>query len=592
MGLVGNRGIQKPVTQPFHVDRLEADILIIGAGGAGLLAALHAHEIGKRLKIVIAVKGLLGQSGCTRMVQGGYNAVLNPNDSLEKHFGDTIRGGGYINDQELAWTLVEEAPKRIVELENRIGCVFDRNADGTIHQKAFAGQSFDRTVHKGDLTGIEIMSNLRDYILEEDILVLQETRGLDLFGEDGRISGALLLNIRTGRLIAVQARATLVATGGGATMYRISSPSLEKAGDGMAMALRAGATFVDMEMLQFHPTGLLVGDSIATGGLLEEGLRGAGARLYNGLGERYMERYDPHKLERATRDVISRSSYLEIMAGRGTPSGGVYIDLSHLDHEVVMRSFPGMIERCHDYGFDLVHDRVEVSPSAHYQMGGVAIDVDCRTNLQCLFVAGEDAGGVHGANRLGGNGVADSIVYGGRAGDSMADFVAGRSLPATSDSRIRELAEKWTRPLQISEGENVFELRRELENLMWEKVGIVRNGPDLEKAVFELRELQARARNVRARGPAASNPEWNEAMDLTNLCLVGQMVAHSANIRAESRGAHYRQDYPEADAAWLINIFLSGPPENMRFSSKPVEFTRLAPPELGEVTHVHDIRHH
>src|SRR5207248_1316116 len=290
-------------------------------------------------------------------------------------------------------------------------------------------QSFDRTVHKGDLTGIEIMSNLRDYVLEEDILVLQETRGLDLLGEDGRISGALLLNIRTGRLIAVQARATLLATGGGATMYRISSPSLEKAGDGMAMAFRAGATFMDMEMLQFHPTGLLVGDSIATGGLLEEGLRGAGARLYNGLGERYMERYDPLKRERANRDVISRSSYVEIMAGRGTPSGGVYIDVSHLDPEGVRRSFPGMIERCQDYGFDLVHDRVEVSPSAHYQMGGVAIDVDCRTNLECLFVAGEDAGGVHGANRLGGNGVADSIVYGGRAGDSMADFVVGRKQP-------------------------------------------------------------------------------------------------------------------------------------------------------------------
>ncbi len=404
------------------IEHLEADILIIGAGGAGLLAALHAHEISKHLKIVIAVKGLLGQSGCTRMVQGGYNAVLNPNDSLENHFGDTIRGGAYINHQELAWKLVEEAPRRIIELENKFGCVFDRNPDGTIHQKPFAGQSFDRTVHKGDLTGIEIMSNLRDYILEEDILVLQETRGLDLLGDGANIAGALLLNIRTGRMIAVSAKATLLATGGGATMYRISSPSLEKAGDGMAMAFRAAASFVDMEMLQFHPTGLLVGNSIATGGLLEEGLRGAGARLYNGLGERYMERYDPVKLERATRDVISRSSYLEIMAGRGTPSGGVFIDLSHLDHDVVRRSFPGMIERCADYGFDLVHDRVEVSPSAHFQMGGVAIDVDCRSNLHRLFVAGEDAGGVHGANRLGGNGVADSIVFGGRAGDSMADF--------------------------------------------------------------------------------------------------------------------------------------------------------------------------
>src|ERR1051326_1224787 len=230
------------------VEHLDADILILGAGGAGLLDAVPADEISSKLRIVIAVKGLLGQSGCTRMVQGGYNAVLNPNDSLDRHFCDTIRGGAYLNDQELAWKLVEEAPKRIIELENRIGCMFDRNPDGTIHQKPFAGQSFDRTVHKGDLTGIEIMSNLRDYIIEEDIRVLQETRGLDLLPSNGCIGGALLLNIRTGRMIAVRARATLLATGGGATMYRISSPSLEKSGDGMAMAFRAGAKFVDMEM--------------------------------------------------------------------------------------------------------------------------------------------------------------------------------------------------------------------------------------------------------------------------------------------------------------------------------------------------------
>src|SRR5687768_12007997 len=234
------------------LDELSADILIVGAGGAGLMAALHAREIDPRLQIVIAVKGLMGQSGCTRMVQGGYNCVLNPADSLQKHFEDTIKGGQFLNDQELAWHLVNDSPKRIIELENRIGCMFDRNPDGTIHQKPFAGQSFDRTVHKGDLTGIEIMSNLRDYILERDIRTLQETRGLDLLTSDGAVCGALLLNTRTGRLIAVRSRATLLATGGGATMYRISSPSLEKSGDGMAMAFRAGARFVDMEMLQFH----------------------------------------------------------------------------------------------------------------------------------------------------------------------------------------------------------------------------------------------------------------------------------------------------------------------------------------------------
>ncbi len=575
--------------QELAIEGLQADILILGAGGAGLLAALHAHELSKKLRIVIAVKGLLGQSGCTRMVQGGYNAVLNPEDSIEKHFLDTIQGGHFLNDQELAWKLVEEAPQRIVELENKIGCVFDRNPDGSIHQKPFAGQSFDRTVHKGDLTGIEIMSNLRDYVLEADIRVLQETRGLDLLVNGGRVCGAVLLNIRTGRLIAVNARATLVATGGGATMYRISSPSLEKSGDGMAMAFRAGAAFVDMEMLQFHPTGLLVGNSVATGGLLEEGLRGAGARLYNGLGERFMNRYDPVKLERATRDVISRSSFLEIMAGRGTPNGGVHIDVSHLDHDFVTRSFPGMIERCRDYGFDLVHDRVEVSPSAHFQMGGVAIDVECRTNLEGLFAAGEDAGGVHGANRLGGNGVADSIVFGGRAGDSMAGF-AGRPLLPRSEAQVREIGQTWSQLLRL-DGESPFALRQELNCLMWESVGVVRNGRDLEAAISGLQVLRERAWRSRAAGEPVSNPAWNEAMNLLNLCVVGEMVARCASIRTESRGAHYRLDYPQPDPAWLQNIFLSRAGDGMEFRTRPVDFTRATPPEVEMSTHADSLRH-
>src|SRR6478672_8452109 len=384
------------------IDELTADVLILGAGGAGMLAALHVTTANPKARIVIAVKGLIGQSGCTRMVQGGYNCVLNSADSFHKHFDDTIKGGHFLNNQELAWALVTDSPDRIIELENRIGCLFDRNPDGTIHQKPFAGQSFDRTVHKGDLTGIEIMSNLRDWVFEQpNVTVLEETRGLDFLTAGSRVVGAVLLDNRRGRFIAVTAKATLSATGAGATMYQISSPSLEKAADGQAMAARLGAEFVDMEMMQFHPTGLLVGKSIATGGLLEEGLRGAGARLFNGNGERFMEKYAPDKLERSTRDVVSRSSYMEIMAGRGTPQGGVLIDASHLGAERVLKEFRGMCERCAEYGFDLARSRVEVSPSAHYLMGGVRIDDGGRCNLPGLFVAGEDSGGVHGANRLG-----------------------------------------------------------------------------------------------------------------------------------------------------------------------------------------------
>ena len=561
------------------LDEIDADILILGAGGAGLLAAVHARRRNPRLRIVVAVKGLLGQSGCTRMVQGGYNAVLNPADSLERHFEDTVKGGGYINDQELAWVLVSDAPARIVELENRIGCLFDRNPDGTIHQKPFAGQSFDRTVHKGDLTGIEIMSNLRDHILESEIQVLEECRGLDLVMEDSRTAGALLLDNRGGRFVAVRAGAILVATGAGATMYRISSPSLEKAGDGMGMAFRAGAEFVDMEMMQFHPTGLLVGSSIATGGLLEEGLRGAGARLYNGLGERYMEKYEPAKLERATRDVISRYSYLEIMAGRGTPSGGVLLDATHLGEEFLLANFRGMVERCRDYGFDLLHSRVEVSPSAHYHMGGVRIGLDCRTNVEGMFAAGEDAGGVHGANRLGGNGVADSIVFGARAGDAMAEYAHRAPTRPLSQAGVRDGCRRWSRALEGGT-EDPFALRRRLEDLMWEKVGVVRNGRDLETAAGEIAELAARAASADGSGTAAYNAKWNEAINLINLTTVADMVARSALRREESRGAHYRTDFPSPDPAWLRNIVISLDAGTPRITLRQVEFPRLRPPDL------------
>lgn len=566
----------------MSVDDLDADILIFGAGGAGLLAAVHAHEARRGLRIVVVVKGLLGQSGCTRMVQGGYNAVFDPADSLQKHFEDTLKGGAFLNDQELAWTLVEDAPKRIVELENRLGCVFDRNPDGTIHQKPFAGQSFDRTVHKGDLTGIEIMSNLRDYVLEADITVLEETRGLDLLVSGDRVCGALVLNIRTGRFVVVRSKATLVATGGGATMYRISSPSLEKSGDGMAMAWRAGAAFVDMEMLQFHPTGLLVGASMATGGLLEEGLRGAGAYLLNALGERFMSKYDPVRMERATRDVISRSSYFEIMGGRGTRHGGVLIDASHLGETFLLKNFPGMVERCRMYGFDLLHGPVEVSPSAHYQMGGVRIDVDCRTNIDGLFAAGEDAGGVHGANRLGGNGVADSIVFGARAGDAMTDYVAAAPLHEISPAQVRERIEVWSAALGRESGESAFALREELEDLMWRDVGIVRNGTGLRQAIRALDDVGDRVRRIRVAGDAAFNLEWNEAINVANLAVVGQLVARSALCREESRGAHYRSDMPESDPRWLKRVCITADgPGGFAISTQPIAFGRARPPELA-----------
>ncbi len=406
--------------QRIALERLKTDILILGSGGAGLFAALHAHRSDPELDVIIATKGLLGKCGCTRMVQGGYNVALNPGDSVERHFMDTIEGGKWLSHQELAWTLVAKAVERVQELENEIGCFFDRNPDGTLHGKAFAGQSFDRTVHKGDLTGIEIINRLMEQVwARPGVRRLEEHRALALIpARDGAsISGVLLADIRSGELRFIAAQAVLLATGGGPTMYRYHTPSGDKSMDGLAMALRAGLPLRDMEMVQFHPTGLLAGPHTRmTGTVLEEGLRGAGGHLLDGAKRRFMADYD-EKLERATRDVVSRAIYAEMKAGRTTPNGGVYISMGHLGPERVAKEFKGMVERCADCGFDLAGGLVEIVPTAHYFMGGVVCQPDTSTEWPGLFVAGEDASGMHGANRLGGNGVANSTVFGGIAGD-------------------------------------------------------------------------------------------------------------------------------------------------------------------------------
>src|SRR5262245_49810482 len=404
----------------------DSDILILGSGGAGLFAALHAHKAAPELSITVAVKGLLGKCGCTRMVQGGYNVALAREDSIERHFMDTIVGGAWLSDQELAWKLVTLAIERIHELENELGCFFDRNPDGSVHQKAFAGQTFDRTVHKGDLTGIEIINRLAEQVWARKIHRLEEHRAVELIRtKDGAaIAGVLFIDMRTGEYVLVRAKAVLLATGGGPTMYKYHTPSGDKTCDGLAMALRAGLPLRDMEMVQFHPTGLYAGTHTRmTGTVLEEGLRGAGGYLLNGAKERFMPKYDA-KAERATRDFVSRAMYTEMRAGRTSPNGGLYISMGHLGRDKVAKDFKGMVERCADCGFDLAGGLVEVVPTAHYMMGGVEFAADCSTGLPGLFVAGEDAGGVHGANRLGGNGVANSTVYGAVAGDSMAAWVA------------------------------------------------------------------------------------------------------------------------------------------------------------------------
>jgi succinate dehydrogenase/fumarate reductase flavoprotein subunit len=562
---------------------IQTDILILGAGGAGLCAALHAADSGKKIKILIVTKAIIGKGGCSRMVQGGYNVVLNPADSFEKHFQDTLKGGQFVNNQDLAWTLVNVAPERIKEMETKYGCFFDRNPDGTIHQKPFAGQSFDRTVHKGDLTGIEIVSRLSEQVFSREIDYLDEHRALELLWdkEGTRIVGALVLDMGRGEFLVVHARATLVCTGGGPTMYKLFAPSLDKSADGIALCYRAGAEMVDMEMVQFHPTGLLVQGSNTSGTLLEEGLRGAGAQLFNAPGERFMERYAPEVKERATRDIVSRSSFMEIRAGKGTPNGGVFIDASVIGPEFVEKNFPGMVERCRDYGFDLAHQRVEVSPTAHFFMGGVQISTRCQTEIEGLYAAGEDAGGVHGANRLGGNGIADSTVFGGIAGDSIANDVIGRELAPFDEKQVAEIIKQAEAPLQ-REGLDLYPLREVLRASNWEKLGIIREGKGLQEGLQIIRELKGEMDRVGTAGSPAYNISWNDWLNMRNLLDASEMVGRCALERQESRGAHYRSDFPKKNnREYLKNLYIKREKGEMKIYDRPVALNRLKPEDIG-----------
>ena len=570
------------------MEKLKTDILIIGMGGAAQLAALNAFDANPDLNILIVTKALRGKGGCSRMVQGGFNVVLNPGDSHEKHFRDTLKGGHFINNQELAKTLVEQATPTIKEMETLYGCFFDRNPDGTVHQKAFAGQSYDRTVHKGDLTGIEIISRTTEQILKRQIPVLEEHRALDLLiDETGKqVTGALVMDLKKGSFIAVEASATIVATGGGPTHYRFCAPGPEKRVDGLAMLYRAGAWMMDLEMVQFHPTGLIIPDSVVAGSLLEEGLRGAGAHLVNADGERYMLRYDPEAKERATRDVVSRSSYLEMMEGRAFDHGGVHIVASHLGAEFVEKNFPGMCQRCRIFGYDLARKPVPVSPTAHYMMGGATIDIHGRTSLERLFCAGEDSGGVHGANRLGGNGIADSCVYGRLVGKAVAEYLRTEKAktPETASGQIEALIAHYTEPFNRTNGDGPFELRDRLQELNWNQVGVVRNETDLLDGIDEFRAMQTEASMISIRGARAYNMSWNEYISLLNMLEVSQIVAHSALQRKESRGAHYRSDFPEKnDDYGLFNTFLRrGDQDEPVVETRPVEFSYFEPGEINK----------
>jgi succinate dehydrogenase/fumarate reductase flavoprotein subunit len=373
--------------------------------------------------------------------------------------------------------------------------------------------------------------------------------------------------------------------GGGPTMYRVFACSADKASDGIALALAAGARLRDMEMIQFHPTGLIVPNSLMTGALLEEGLRGAGGRLVNGTGERFMARYDPVRMERSTRDLVARAAFLEVQNGRGTPNGGVWIDVSHLGAAMVERSFRGMVKRCRDFGRDLAREPVEVGPTAHFMMGGVVIDRDCRTAIEGFFVAGEDAGGVHGANRLGGNGVADSTVFGGIAGDRMAQWVIGRPLPPMAEAAVEEEARRAVAPLGASGGGDLYALQAGLRDLMWERVGLIRDGPSLRAALAEIDTIGSRLARASVPGGPAFNLAWHDWLNLGSQVAAARLIAASALERAESRGSHYRSDCPRTEAEPRVVCVEAGGGGALRVWTEPVGLTRYRPESPESADH-------
>jgi fumarate reductase flavoprotein subunit len=460
-----------------------------------------------------------------------------------------------------------------------------------VHQKAFAGQTFDRTVHKGDLTGIEIINRLAEQTWRLDIKRLEDHRALDLIPAADRsgLAGVYMLDMRSGEPLMVRARATLLATGGGPTMYLYHTPSGDKTCDGMAMALRAGLPLRDMEMVQFHPTGLLAGPGTRmTGTVLEEGLRGSGGHLIDTSGARFMFDYDKRG-ERATRDIVCRGIADRIRKGHASPNGGVWISMSHLGRDNVAREFKGMVERCADCGFDLAGGQVEVIPTAHYMMGGVQFKADCTTAMPRLYAAGEDTGGVHGANRLGGNGVANSTVFGGIAGDVMAARLdAAAALPDPDPAVLEEAHERAFAPLGRRRAD-LEGVRQRLYEIMWNDVGILRTAEGLVRARHALNNLAASIMSMGVADPEKRyNLTWMDRLNLENLVLVSRAICFAAQARTDSRGAHHREDFPQTSGLESSHYtVVRANEESFKVSTEPVVFSRVKPgqsllPEAAE----------
>jgi succinate dehydrogenase / fumarate reductase, flavoprotein subunit len=528
----------------------EYDVLIIGAGGAGLRAAIEALAQGMRVGVVC--KSLLGKAH-TVMAEGGLAAAMGCVDTADDwrtHFRDTMRGGKLLNNWRMAQIHAQEAPDRARELE-QWGALFDRTDNGDILQRAFGGHTYKRLCHVGDRTGLEMIRTLQDRGVEMGFDVYMECTVTRLLKDGDRVAGAFAYWRESGRFVLLKAKAIVIATGGIGKSWKITSNSWESTGDGMALAYQAGAELLDMEFVQFHPTGMVWPPGVQ-GILVTEAVRGEGGILRNKNGERFMEKYDPKRLELSTRDVVARSIYTEVREGRGSPHGGAFLDISHKPPEYVKRKLPSMYHQFKELAdVDITKGPMEVGPTCHYVMGGIRVDAETgRSSLPALFAAGEAAAGMHGANRLGGNSLSDLLVFGRRAGLAAAQYAKSSSLPSIDEGQIARAQHDALAPFDQAGGENPYEIHHDLQEVMQNLVGIFRNEEDLKRALAELEKLKERAKHIRVEGSRLYNPGWHLYFDLASMLTVSEAATHAALARQESRGAHSRLDYPTLDDAW------------------------------------------
>ena len=557
------------------------DVLIIGAGGAGLRAALGALAQGANVGVVC--KSLLGKAH-TVMAEGGIAAAMGNVDAADNwrtHFRDTMRGGKFLNDWRMAQIHAQEAPERVHELE-QWGALFDRTKDGEILQRAFGGHTFRRLAHVGDRTGLEMIRTLQDRGVQMGIDVYMECTISRLLKDGDRVAGAFGYWREQGRFVLFRAKSIVLATGGIGKAYKITSNSWEYTGDGMALAYNAGAELKDMEFVQFHPTGMVWPPGVQ-GLLVTEAVRGEGGILRNKLGERFMEKYDPKRMELSTRDVVARSIYTEVREGRGTEHGGAYLDISHKPAEYVKKKLPSMYHQFKELAdVDITKGPMEVGPTCHYMMGGIRVEAEtAQSSVPGLFAAGEAAAGLHGANRLGGNSLSDLLVFGRRAGLAAADHAKTVQNTPLDPAQIDAAARELLAPFERKEGENPYTIHRDLQDVMQNLVGIFRTREDLTRAMAELGKLKARAEHLSVEGSRMFNPGWHLAQDLKSMLTVSEAVTRSALAREESRGAHSRIDYPAFDATWgTKNNIIARAGNTMTLHQSPVP---KMPDELKEL---------